>query len=236
MKLERAERTILRSFGILVLLPLIDRRKPHGLRPVTQQDEYTDCGDDTDDSRTPISPLPAEKRNQAADHQEGQPFTDRMGGAPDAIGPAALPVGKPGRHRDDSARCPETLEPAVQAPQKRREPDGRRKAHQDVAQGSEQEGGGKEAANIGVVGQKAVRQLADGISVEQRRTDRPELGGGEYAFVDQRLFHHPDCQPAHVDQAIADRDGQHHPDAIAPVQPVDLGRAVEPGSIRPGRE
>src|SRR3546814_4290203 len=79
----------------MIVAPFGDRGQAKRLGPVAQQPPATRRGHDPDHARSPETEPPAEQRRQRADDEEGQPFTDRMRGAPDAVDAAALAVREP---------------------------------------------------------------------------------------------------------------------------------------------
>ena len=87
-----------------------------------------------------------------------------------------------------------------------------------------------------MIGQKAIGELPKGIGVEERRPYRTEFGRREDTLVDQRLLHHADREPAHVDEAVTDRNGEHHADSVAPEEPVDLRLLLDPRGLGAGSE
>ena len=87
-----------------------------------------------------------------------------------------------------------------------------------------------------MIGEKAVHELADGIGIEKCRADQAEIGRREDAGIDQRLLDDRQCQAAGIDEAVADRDGDHHAQSMAPVECVDLRGVGERFAIRPGCE
>ena len=70
---------------------------------------------------------------------------------------------------------------------------------------------------------EAVQQLAERITIEQRRANQPQVFHREYALVDQRLFDDREAEAAGIDKAVAERNGQHHPNSIAPIDVIDSG-------------
>src|SRR3546814_6566797 len=88
------------DLAVMIVAPFGDRGQAKRLGPVAQQPPATRRCHDPDHARSPETEPPAEQRRQRADDEEGQPFTDRMRGAPDAVDAAALAVREPRRHRD----------------------------------------------------------------------------------------------------------------------------------------
>lgn len=83
-----------------------------------------------------------------------------------------------------------------------------------------------------MVGQEAVGQLAQRVGIEQGRADHSQFAGRIQARVDQRLLDHAQRQPAGVDQAIAQGDRQHHPEAMLLEHAVDVGHVLRRGQVR----
>src|SRR3546814_19290911 len=68
--------------AVMIVAPFGDRGQAKRLGPVAQQPPATRRGHDPDHARSPETEPPAEQPRQRADAAEGQPFTDRMRGAP----------------------------------------------------------------------------------------------------------------------------------------------------------
>ncbi len=220
----------------MIVAPIGDCRQSERTRPILQQRVRHRGGGDARQRRHPESPAPAEQGDDRADADEGQAFADRVGRAPDAVAASALAVAVPRRHRHYTAGRAEALEPAVQSPHQRRYPHGSGEAHGEVAERAQQKAGGQKLLHVGVIGEEAVRQLADSIGVEQCGTDEAEVGGAEDAGIDERFLDDAEREAAGVDDAVAERDREHHAQAMAAVKAVD-GRGVrELRLIRTGRE
>jgi hypothetical protein len=85
-----------------------------------------------------------------------------------------------------------------------------------------------------VIGEEAIGELANGICIEQGGADRAQLSGPEHARVDQRFLHHAQGEPAGIDHAIAQRDCEHHSQAMVPIQRIDCRRVIEHRALGAG--
>src|SRR3546814_20848848 len=76
----------------------------------------------------------------------------------------------------------------LQAPDQRRNPDGGRETHRDIAQRRREKSHRQEAPDVGVIGEETVGELAERIGVEQRRADRAVFDGSEDTLIDPWLL------------------------------------------------
>src|SRR3546814_6654871 len=123
-----------------------------------------------------------------------------MRGAPDAVDAPSRAVREPRRHRYHAARRAGALKPAFQAPDHRRNPDGGRETHRDIAQRRREKSHRQEAPDVGVIGEETVGELAERIGVEQRRADRAEFDGSEDTLIDQWLLDYAERETTGIDE------------------------------------
>ena len=79
-------------------------------------------------------------------------------------------------------------------------------SHEEIDYGGYEQTCGHEAADIAVICDESVDELADSIDEEQGRTDKAKLSGGENTLVDKRLLDYAQTQTAHIIKTIGNRD------------------------------
>jgi hypothetical protein len=205
----------------MVVLPVGDRGQSERHRPVLHQRVDGEAREDANEARHPEARAPAEPGDEQRDHVVGEPFAHGVGRTPDAVEATALAVAEPGGERHRAGRRAETLEPAVERPERDRGPQDRRKAHADVDQRRGDDAGREEDLDVRVVGEETVDELGEGVRVEEGGADETEVLRRKDAFVDQRLLDDRKRQPAGVGEGVAEGDRQHHPHPVLAEQGID---------------
>src|SRR5690606_11221578 len=201
----------------MVVVPVVDLRQAHRPWAVLHEIVKPDGNRNAQESRTPEPVAPAEVCDERGDGDERESLADGMRGTPDSIEAAAFAVAVPVRERDDACRRAEALEPAVERPQQHRDSERRGKPHAEIRDRRKHHTERKKHFHVRVIGEEAGHQLADGITVEQPRTDEAEFDRGEDTLVDQRFFHDRQREPAGVHETVTQGDRNQHAHSVPPI-------------------
>ena len=85
--------------------------------------------------------------------------------------------------------------------------------HKQIDYGRNEKAGGHEAADVAVVCDEAVQELAHSIYEQECRSDKSEFSSRKHTPVDKRLLEHTDAHSTDIVETVC---GSHPPEGLPP--------------------
>ena len=202
---------------------LLNGWKTLALRSIRNRKQDQQCSCTSGSRSHDKTPLPAESAHNKTCQNKGYELSEIRTCTEDAVECAPSGLREPSGQAYDSRRRTHGLHPAVKAPQysKEEEYDGQRdcrisvyyseNSHKEIDGSRNRKAGEHETADIAIVRNEAVQELAHRIDKQQSGAYDTQLTCRKEPFINKRLLDHTQAHPADIVQTIRDSNPPESP-------------------------